>query len=248
MIQVDGGGSASASLPVVESGNAAAAATSSSPQPTAWAALMEAPDSFIPRTGSAAYTQKSYWDYRFATEPSYEWLSSYAAFAPVVRRLVATDARVLLVGCGNSELTTDLAADGYTQLTSSDYSAAVIERMRAKSAGAHPAIRWVVADMTDLSAVFDAGSFDAIIDKAAMDALLADGGDVWEAPAPLLRVAASVMDSFAHVLRPGGVLLQVSFAQPHFRRQYLAHDQLEYVGHTSVATGFGYFCYELNKK
>jgi hypothetical protein len=68
------------------------------------------------------------------------------------------------------------------------------------------------------------------------------------------------MAEAARVLRPGGVYLQVSFSQPHFRKQYLLQrgDDEEATAardaglwerwqqHT-VPVGFGYFCYCLTR-
>ena len=76
-------------------------------------------------------------------------------------------------------------------------------------------------DMLDLAALPD-GSFDAVVDKAAMDALMCDEGSVWD-PDPRTREDARRMcHATSRVLRPGGVFVQISFAQPHFRRRYLA--------------------------
>lgn len=36
----------------------------------------------------------------------------------------------------------------------------------------HPEMKWIVADMTKLQEHFSANTFDIVIDKAAMDALM----------------------------------------------------------------------------
>jgi len=161
-------------------------------------------------------------------------------------------ARVLLVGCGNSPLTAAMVADGYAHVTSTDYSPTVIARMAPTCPGA----TWEVQDMRRLT--YPAASFDAYLDKAAMDALLADGGDTWSPPEGLLATAASVMAEAARVLVPGGVYLQVSFSQPHFRSLYLrpalTHaaggalaDGFASLERRDVASGFGYFAYAMRK-
>lgn len=62
------------------------------------------------------------------------------------------------------------------------------------------------------------GLFDAVVDKAVMDALLAVKGDTWDPPLELLEIARTVCEGTVRALKPGGVFLQISFAQPHFRR------------------------------
>ena len=79
---------------------------------------------------------------------------------------------------------------------------------------------------------------------------------MWDPPQHLLELATRVMTEYAAVLKPGGVLLQVSFSQPHFRRMYLLPQEVlresapafEGFAQHPIATGFGYFCYELHKR
>lgn len=54
-----------------------------------------------------------------------------------------------------------------------------------------------------------------------MDALMCDEGSVWD-PSPRTRQdAAAMCRAVSRVLKPGGCFLQISFAQPHFRKRYL---------------------------
>jgi hypothetical protein len=48
-------------------------------------------------------------------------------------------------------------------------------------------MHWEVMDMTALT--FDDSSFDAVIDKAAMDALMCDEQDVWNPSLKVLQCA-----------------------------------------------------------
>lgn len=196
--------------------------------------------SYTPRVGSELYTEKQYWEWRFSREEQHEWLSSYAAIQRHVKACIPdSNARILLVGNGNSRLPMDMAADGYSAIVASDYSDTVVRRMQALHAAS---VEWCVQDMTELK--LPDASFDAVIDKAAMDAVLAHGGDVWDPPADLLAVAERICSETARVLRPGGVYMQLSFSQPHFRMKYI--DQVPgrwAITRHSIATGFGYFLY-----
>ena len=144
---------------------------------------------------------------------------------------------------------------GFTNLVSTDISETVIAAMQAQHAAERPGITWCVADMLDLTAVLEEASFDVVLDKAALDALLAAGGDVWQAPPELLEAAFAVGKGVQAVLKPGGVFLSLSFSQPHFRTQYLgvAGDAEAAEGapkwasltHESLDVGFGYFWYTM---
>lgn len=192
--------------------------------------------------GSAKYTTRAYWDKRFASETRYEWLAGYDSIADLISQYIGRSARVLLLGNGSSRLPLDMAAAGYARVVATDYSVPAVRNGRAAAAAAGATVRWAVADMLALAAApgergagaddadvdsdapvrFAPASFDAVVDKAAMDAILADGGDCWAPTSRLLDAARDVMDGVARVLRPGGVFLQLSFSQPHFRWRYLA--------------------------
>jgi 2-polyprenyl-3-methyl-5-hydroxy-6-metoxy-1,4-benzoquinol methylase len=86
-----------------------------------------------------------------------------------VRELTAelgTGARVLMLGCGNSLLSEVLYDAGYTNIVNIDYSAVVIEQMKARHAESRPKMSWLEMDVTDLK--FE-DEFDAVIDKATME-------------------------------------------------------------------------------
>lgn len=175
----------------------------------------------------SSYTRKAYWDARFAVETEKDWLCKYADIASALELClggpsVAHARRILLVGSGNSSLPSDMAAAGYTRLLASDISPVVVLAMRARVGDAGGRLTWAVEDMLALS--LPSASVDAVLDKAALDAIIADGGDVWRAEedAPhLLTLARKVVDEAHRVLAPGGVYICITFSQPHFRRQYL---------------------------
>ncbi|CAM9744500.1 unnamed protein product, partial [Phaeothamnion confervicola] len=81
-------------------------------------------------------------------------------------------------------------------------------------------LRWAVADATMLAGLAD-GSFAAVVDKACMDALVVEEGDPWSPEPAVVATVHRMCAAVSRVLRPGGRFLQISFAQPHFRRKYL---------------------------
>lgn len=161
---------------------------------------------------NALYKRREYWDARFKMEEAYEWLVAYddvkGLLAPYLPPHDASDARILVLGCGNSDFSSQLLealrARGGTggttvRVVSLDYSAVVIEKMRAKhqvglsnpipsvsdnrllivnllsSSRAHAhtqgelRLEWVEHDMRALPERFEAGSFDLVVDKAGTD-------------------------------------------------------------------------------
>lgn len=49
--------------------------------------------------------------------PLLKWLASYADMAAYLHNTIPRDAKVLIVGCGNSSLSADMYDDGYRQGT-----------------------------------------------------------------------------------------------------------------------------------
>ncbi|KAI9005688.1 S-adenosyl-L-methionine-dependent methyltransferase [Hyaloraphidium curvatum] len=200
------------------------------------------------------YTLRSYWDRRFASEKEHDWLCTFADVSAQIEPLMDAvmrrkgreghDARVLLVGVGNSALPKEMAAAGYRDIAATDYSEVVIERCSREQGDFGGAVRWEVMDMRELR--YPDGSFDVVFDKAAMDAVLAVGGDRWEPDPELLRTTDVILKEAWRVLSPGGVYLQISFSQPHFRKQFLLSEgggAWKGFRKESVDRGLGYFLY-----
>ncbi|CBJ29213.1 conserved unknown protein [Ectocarpus siliculosus] len=180
-------------------------------------------------SSNLVYKAKEYWDSRFSEEESYDWLASYADIAEYLHEAVPRDARILIVGCGNSGLSADMYDDGYRDMLSTDFSAVVIDKMRAKHLAARPGLRWEKMDMLALAA--EDASFDAVVDKAAMDALMVDKGDPWNPDPATIEQSHRMCAEVSRVLVSGGVFVQLSFEQVHFRRKFLLGEHPAAAGH-----------------
>ncbi|KAG8745004.1 hypothetical protein FRC10_009112 [Ceratobasidium sp. 414] len=121
-------------------------------------------------------------------------------------------------------------------------------------------------DIRDLK--FEDESFDVLIDKGTMDAMLTGTSDVWN-PAPeivencekeiseairwvdclicaLGRTIQGRTPVSRRVLRPGGKFIYLTFGQPHFRRRYLTRPgcSLEV---RELGEAFHYYLYVMTK-
>lgn len=151
---------------------------------------------------NADFQTQEYWDKRYAAEQpdeDFDWFKTYKELKPIFDELIGDrNKRVLMLGCGNSTLTADMVADGYVNITNLDYSGIVIEKMRAR----HPTQDWRVMDVRRLYENADSlgglGSWDVIIDKGTMDALMAEKGSVWD---PSDTVRRNVESEIYGVLR-----------------------------------------------
>jgi len=176
----------------------------------------------LPRS-NAVYNSKEYWEGRFREEKEYEWLASFSDVWGQLSKCLppaSHDPSILLVGVGNSAFSADLYEKGYTNLTNIDYSKNVINAMKIKYGTSHPKMKWLAMDMTAMDDLPD-GSFDVVIDKAAMDALMSGEGDVWNPDVGVVASCRAMCRHVSRVLGETGTFVQVSFAQPHFRKKYL---------------------------
>jgi len=92
---------------------------------------------------------------------------------------------------------------------------------------------------------FEDETFDVIIDKGTMDAMLAVKGSVWDPPQNVVDDCNKEVDEAIRVLRkPAGIFIYVTFGQPHFRRRYLTREgwSLEV---RELGEVFHYYCYTM---
>ena len=182
-----------------------------------------------------------YWNRRFESEETYEWLGSYEDVADLLRdRLqhskVKPGSRVLVVGNGNSQMAQSFAKDSDAGLVViTDVSPIAVhkaserwDREASTSQGRDGAsgrgvgdvhVQWAVCDMLHLP--FQDGAFDLILEKGAMDVFEVDKGpDPWNPNVATSDRLHAWLDEAYRITADGGLLVSLSFAQPHFRMPY----------------------------
>ena len=95
-----------------------------------------------------------------------EWIASVEDVIAAVHGHIPQGGKLLVVGCGESQLSAGLLQEGWTDITSTDISPAAISCQRAR----HPGIAWMVDDCTSMK--FQGQNFDCVIDKGTADAML----------------------------------------------------------------------------
>ncbi|KAF9580504.1 hypothetical protein BGW38_002833, partial [Lunasporangiospora selenospora] len=178
-------------------------------------------------------------------EESFDWFKTYEDLKPLFgEHIPSKDARILMLGCGNSTLSADMYDDGYHNIVNIDYSKTVIQNMAEKCKD-RVGMEWIEMDIRDLK--FEDSSFDIVIDKGTMDALMCDRGDVWNPDEELVRTVAQEVDEVVRVLKVGGKFLYITFGQPHFRKRHLERDCWT-VETSTLGVAFHYFFYRMVKQ
>lgn len=154
------------------------------------------------------YGDPSFWDRTYAkgSEPL-EWYQSYSDIAPLFKRYIPISSRVLMVGCGNAEISEDMVKDGYNDITNIDNSEVVIEAMQKKYENVTQ-LKYETMDVLDMSPVDD-DTFDSIIDKGTLDAIMCVVGGTYN--------VGLMMAEVSRVLKPGGVYMLITTGNPESR-------------------------------
>ena len=131
--------------------------------------------------------------------------------------------KILMLGCGNADLSADMYDNGYKNITNVDFSKVVIEQMTNKNGVERPQMTWQVLDITDMS-VFETDTFDIVIDKSSIDCLFCTEDYILQ--------VASMLKEVQRVIKPKGNYLAISHGQPksrasHFNSRFLSWDYKE---------------------
>lgn len=134
---------------------------------------------------------------------------------------VENEPKILMVGCGNSELTQQMYDFGYHDILNIDISDVVIDKMKE----VFPKVEWQVADATDMNEI-ESDTFDLVIDKGTYDAL---------ACGPDKTIPTKLMKEMFRVCKPSGCIYEISNGTPEkrlaFFKKYLFGYEFEIEHH-----------------
>jgi trans-aconitate methyltransferase len=143
----------------------------------------------------------SHWDAIFsareAKDHSWYQQTPVTSLALLDRCGMATEAKIIDVGAGNSRLPDLLLERGFRNITILDISATAIDTVKRRLANRYPRLQWVVSDVLDYA---PHDRFDAWHDRAAFHFLVTD--DHVQQYAGLVTKA----------IRPGGCLVIGTFS------------------------------------
>ncbi|KAH9260859.1 hypothetical protein BASA81_001326 [Batrachochytrium salamandrivorans] len=177
------------------------------------------------------FASEAYWDQFFIAEKnkpkpsSFEWYGEFERdLLPLVLPKPKLPSSALVLGCGNSSLSSELVEHSFaTRVVSVDFSSQAIEMMRHWSARRnYPAevLEWVLADVTKLPVEYTE-QFHQVWDKGSLDALL--GSEELD-----LENARRMIRETFRCLVSGGVYYCVSLLQPHVLRVLLEQAQASF--------------------
>lgn len=140
---------------------------------------------------------------------TFEWVVGFeeikrflgAEYTGIPPSISVDEQRVLVLGCGTSTLSKDLVDRGYGEVVSIDNDAGCIEHM-SRTFGSDARMKWYTYDLVehigDAAMMGRTESFDVIVDKGTLDAILVEGA------------VCNMLCEVHRFLRPGGVYVLCS--------------------------------------
>lgn len=156
------------------------------------------------------FDKQSYWHTRFESETAFEWLIPSSTFMPLLesflKKLPGSDANILHLGFGTSDLQVQLRTRGFANISNVDYEPLATERGRRLEEAAFGDVRmqYITADATRLDSVPDIScrKYHLVVDKSTADAISCAGDDA------VLAMAQGIHRSLAD----SGVWISVSYS------------------------------------
>lgn len=159
--------------------------------------------SLLPRT-AGDFSSAEYWERFFKKrgEKAFEWYGDYNKLCGLLHKYIKVKDKVLVVGCGNSELSEQMYDVGYKLLINIDISETVINHMNQRNADRRPGLSFQQMDATKTP--FEDGSYQAVLDKGTLDAMASEEEGA---------LATSMLTEMSRVLNVGGRYVCITLAQ-----------------------------------
>lgn len=174
--------------------------------------------SLLPNSFSQ-FHDKQYWDdfFKERGNKAFEWYGSYHEFSEFIYSRINPPDSILVIGCGNSDFSSQLYDNCYHNITNVDFSDLVINEMRNKNRN-RTNMSWLAADMTNMNDISHL-SFNHVFDKGALDALLSEN------KVEILAKATQMFNEIDRVLTCNGTYMCISLAQDFVIKAFLSFFQ-----------------------
>ena len=155
---------------------------------------------------TVGYSKKSFWNERFEkTDSNFDWYADWEQLAKYFKVFLTEDSKILMVGCGNSKMSSQMYNSNFKNITNIDISDIVIGKMQKQ----FPEMKWLEMDATKMD--FEDNFFDCSIDKGTLDAIMC--GNDPTPPARLIR-------EMHRVTKVGGHYCIITHGDPDSRLPY----------------------------
>ena len=166
------------------------------------------------------YGEKKYWEKHYKNIESnntFDWILDYSDVKGIISSLniPKESAKILNVGCGNSEFSENMYDDGYHDIQNIDISKELINSMKERNKN-RPGLKYELMDVFNMK--FKNNFFDLIIDKGTLDAI--------SCSYDYNINIAKMLKEIQRVLKISGYYMIISYESPenriiHLKRKFL---------------------------
>lgn len=164
------------------------------------------------------YGAESYWENRYKTsQENYDWYFEWKYFSPHLNQYINHSGKSLVIGCGNSTMSFEMASEGFEDIYNIDISSTVIEQMKEKYKEMKQ-LKWEVMDCTNMK--YNDNTFQSIFDKGTIDAILCNED--------LKTQISKLLKEIYRVLKKNGRFYSITFGSPSNRLEFLKLEKLDW--------------------
>ncbi|EGC29760.1 hypothetical protein DICPUDRAFT_90362 [Dictyostelium purpureum] len=157
------------------------------------------------------YGEREYWDQRYIEEKDgriyFDWYHGYKNLKGFLNKFMKKQDKILMIGCGNSKLGSEMYSDSYSDIINIDFSEPLIEYMKELDKG-KVGLEYLTMDGRNM-VEFQDSLFDQVFDKGTLDAVMCSDDDNNNAKQICLEVS--------RVLKPGGFFIVMTYGAPESR-------------------------------
>lgn len=176
------------------------------------------------------YGNEQYWENRYKDEQQpFDWYFQWKSLSPHLSQFLDRSGKSLVIGCGNSTMSSEMLSDGFEEIYNIDISPTVISQMK-EVYKKFPQLIWDVMDCTDLK--YEDNTFQSIFDKGTIDALLCNENSKMQ--------ISKLLKEVYRVLKPSGKFFAITFGSPSNRLGLLKSVKLNWHLYTPLSFHYAY--------
>ncbi|VDN06065.1 unnamed protein product [Thelazia callipaeda] len=161
--------------------------------------------SVVPKKASY-FQDPAFWQVFYSsTQTPFEWYGGFDSAGFILKKYIKPTDKILQIGCGNSELASQLYDHGYRMVDSIDTDKGVIEQQIASNKSTRPELKFSCCSATSIDAPDE--DYNVVVDKGTLDALMPS------ANSHAAEIVCKMFSEICRVLTVGGRYIVFSLAQ-----------------------------------